>query len=172
MSNKPPIKLLSLWQPWASLCIWTNPEDGKAEKQIETRHWATDYRGLVAIHGTSHFHFQAKLEIKSNLEVRKALSRRYSALNLSYLVNKLTFGAILGVVTLEKIVQFDEKQIFLELFPDREKHFGDHTPGRFGWYFTNPIEFKTTIECRGLQSLGTPKPEIIDQIFEQMEVSK
>lgn len=39
-----PVMMLSLWNPWASLCVWTNPLDGLAEKQVETRHWQTSYR--------------------------------------------------------------------------------------------------------------------------------
>jgi hypothetical protein len=169
------IKLLSLWQPWASLCVWKNPEDGKAEKQLETRHCSTDYRGLIAIHATASLRPEAKFVIEMNSEIRRALVRHgfedVGSGDSSGIKGSLNFGAIVGVVTLEKIVQFDELQLFLAIFPNRETHFGDHSPGRFGWYFTNPIEFKNPIYCRGLRSLGTPKPEIIEQILEQMEVS-
>jgi activating signal cointegrator 1 len=41
----PEIRLISLWQPWASLAA-TNL------KEVETRHWETNYRGWVAIHAT------------------------------------------------------------------------------------------------------------------------
>ena len=176
MTNKTPIKLLSLWQPWASLCVWRNPEDGKAEKQLETRHWSTEYRGLIAIHATASLRPEARLEMVSNHEIQDALCRHgFESVGSGWyggFRGFLNFGAIVGVVTLEKVVQFDKNQAFLSLFPDRETYFGNHTPGRFGWYFTNPIEFKTPIECRGLQSLGTPKPEIIEQIFEQIEISR
>jgi protein gp37 len=41
--DAPPIKALSLWQPWASLMA-------ARVKIHETRHWKTDYRGPIAIH--------------------------------------------------------------------------------------------------------------------------
>ncbi|MBD2019381.1 ASCH domain-containing protein [Leptolyngbya sp. FACHB-36] len=37
------IRILSLWQPWASFIAWRL-------KQYETRSWYTAYRGLIAIH--------------------------------------------------------------------------------------------------------------------------
>jgi hypothetical protein len=37
------LKAVSLWQPWASLVA-------AGYKLHETRHWATSYRGLIAIH--------------------------------------------------------------------------------------------------------------------------
>ncbi len=39
----PTIKAISLWQPWASLVA-------AHVKRHETRHWSTEYRGLLAIH--------------------------------------------------------------------------------------------------------------------------
>lgn len=175
-TKRPPIRLLSLWQPWASLCIWRNPEDGKAEKQIETRHWSTDYRGLVAIQATATLRPEAKFELETNRGIQEALCRhgfeKVGSGSIGGFSGSFVFGAILGVVTLEKVVQFDENQTFLELFPEREKHFGNHSPGRFGWYFTNPIEFTNPIKCRGLQSFGTPKSEIIEQIFDQLRTLK
>lgn len=41
-----PIKALSLWQPWASLVVLL-------VKWIETRSWATSYRGPLVIHSTA-----------------------------------------------------------------------------------------------------------------------
>lgn len=38
-----PMKAVSLWQPWASLCA-------VGVKRHETRSWSTPYRGLIAIH--------------------------------------------------------------------------------------------------------------------------
>src|SRR5260370_42147173 len=37
------MKALTLWQPWASLVAFE-------EKKVETRTWATKYRGPLAIH--------------------------------------------------------------------------------------------------------------------------
>lgn len=169
MSNKK-IKMLSLWQPWASLCVWTNPEDGKAEKQIETRHWETTYRGLIAIHATKTLTPQARFEVANNSQIQSALIR-HGVVDFG-LVKRVTFtvGAIVGVVTLDSIVCFGRDTLTFSPyeFSEREESFGNYSAGRFGWIFKNPVEFKKPIECRGLQSLGTPKPEIQAQIFEQL----
>ncbi len=165
------IMMLSLWQPWASLCVWKNA-DGKAEKQIETRHWTTKYRGLVAIHATKSLNLESRTEIATNKEIQEALLRHGAYDFGSVRKIEFTVGAIVGVVTLTEIVQFEcSHPDILSKYPPREEHFGLYSFGRFGWIFTNPIEFKKPIECRGLQSLGTPKPEIQTQIFEQMELA-
>lgn len=43
------MKAISLWQPWAWLCVATD-EHGRAEKENETRSWPTSYRGPLLIH--------------------------------------------------------------------------------------------------------------------------
>lgn len=165
------IMMLSLWQPWASLCIWTNPEDGKAEKQIETRHWSTDYRGLVAIHATKTLVKDAKQEIDTNLEIQAALQRHGFKEFCGVCRGVLPLGKIVGVVELVEIRPLNWINEWLSDFSEREQSFGLYMPGRYGWIFKNPIEFETPISCRGLQSLGTPKPEIREQIFEQLEIA-
>lgn len=40
------MKVLTLWQPWASLIA-------EGEKWIETRSWSTTHRGLIAIHAAA-----------------------------------------------------------------------------------------------------------------------
>jgi activating signal cointegrator 1 len=47
------IPVLTLWQPWASLCVIINPATGLPYKTIETRGWSTKYRGPLAIHAAS-----------------------------------------------------------------------------------------------------------------------
>ena len=42
------MKALTIWQPWASLIA------GGA-KQYETRSWATQYRGPIAIHAAARY---------------------------------------------------------------------------------------------------------------------
>ena len=166
--------MLSLWQPWASLCVWKNPDNGKAEKQIETRHWSTDYRGLIAIHATKTLTPQARFEIANNSHIQDALIRHGAVDFGSVKRVTLTVGAIIGVVELAEIYTTENILVNFNFFTmvaseaKREKAFGNYEPNRFGWLFKNPIEFKTPIECRGLQSLGSPKPEIEALIFEQL----
>jgi hypothetical protein len=78
---------------------------------------------------------------------------------------RLTFGAIVGVVELVAVHSFGEsgEAWVAENFPAREKHFGnERARGRYGWIFRNPIAFGAPVPCRGLQSLGVPRPEAPD----------
>src|SRR5690242_6060969 len=43
-------KCIWLWQPWASLCCIASPDKAVPVKPYETRHWPTNYRGLLLIH--------------------------------------------------------------------------------------------------------------------------
>lgn len=58
------MKAISLWQPWASLVA-------VGAKKIETRSWATKYRGSLAIHATK----------KWNLELSEMLMKRLVSLD-------------------------------------------------------------------------------------------
>src|SRR5262245_34467015 len=63
------MKALSLWQPHATLMT-------VGAKKIETRSWATDYRGLVAIHAAKRFRETERLLLGDK--------RFFNALSLDY----------------------------------------------------------------------------------------
>lgn len=163
------IQMLSLWQPWAWLCVRRNPFDDKAEKQIETRHWLTNFRGLLAIHATKTLTPEAKFEIEENEEIQAALERHGFHPSI-HGAKHLTFGAIVGVAELYKIVQMDAKNEWLKTYyPEREKSFGLYEKGRYAWCLRNQIEFKQPIICRGLQGIGSPPRDIEEEILKQMK---
>ena len=163
------IMMLSLWQPWASLCVWKNPDDGKAEKQIETRHWSTEYRGLIAIHATKTLNANSRWAIQNNTYIQEALTHHKAVDFGSVKRVTLTVGSIIGVV---ELIDVREMELTNSWASDRDLQFGIYMPGRFGWIFNNPVEFKNPIECRGLQNLGSPKPEIEVRIFEELARSQ
>lgn len=164
MKNKK-ILSMSLWQPWASLCVWANPDDGKAEKQIETRSWSTNYRGLAAIHATKNFNAEARFELESNAEMRSALMRQKPHSWFPGVVKKyLTFGAIIGVVQLVDCFLFaPENAEKLKTFPVRELSFGNFERGRYGFVFRNPIEFDEPIPFTSRQGKLLELPEEIER---------
>ena len=51
------MRALTVWQPWASLLgtpvRWTKKGQTIYSKRYETRTWATDYRGTIAIHAAA-----------------------------------------------------------------------------------------------------------------------
>lgn len=60
------MKAISLWQPWATLIA-------TGAKQIETRSWATSYRGPIAIHAAKRKVRKELIELAEWEEYRAAL---------------------------------------------------------------------------------------------------
>jgi hypothetical protein len=59
---------------------------------------------------------------------------------------------IIGQVTLDKILRiegFALSDIEMNKLTIEEKAFGDYKEGRYGWLFTDPIEFENKIPARG-----------------------
>lgn len=124
-----PARVLSLWQPWATLWV-------TGEKRIETRSWATDYRGILVVHASKRFdedqrHLCFIEPFKSALE-RAGVTGP----------GLMPLGAILGWVDLVGCAQMvvaapsTDRAINLDVDPrltDNEREFGNYQPGRFAW---------------------------------------
>ncbi|UAY51238.1 ASCH domain-containing protein [Ferruginibacter albus] len=126
------MKALSLLQPWASLVMI-------GVKKIETRSWATDYRGTLLIHAS-----QSK---RGSVFANQAPFTRYIKD-----FNTLPFGFIIGQVTLEKILRVEDFSLtddVMNLLTLEEKAFGDYKGNRFGWVLSDPVEFENKIPARG-----------------------
>lgn len=143
------MKLLSLWEPWATLMA-------RGEKRIETRSWSTPYRGWLAI--------QASKGGLSKNDLRETCLDPvfYKALGLDTIVQPLNwreafpFGKIVAVVNLvacprtEWLTAPDPSPLVLgsDLMTEREMAFGDYEDGRYGWVtksvfgLPDPIPFK------------------------------
>lgn len=91
MTSSPPeeIRLLTLWQPWASLVA-------VGVKKMETRSWGTDYRGLVAIHAASRPFRDAELRAIRQ-EIKGADSDKLARFAAMF-GKRLPCGAIVAVV--------------------------------------------------------------------------
>lgn len=141
------MKVLSLTQPWASLMAI-------GAKRIETRSWPTTYWGPVAIHASKSFPLEAQELVIENDVFRFAL-REAGVLHPV----DLPRGAIIAVGNLHKVGRigrrWDDAVIVhgLELpIEGDELAFGDFTPGRYGWVFTNVTRLPQPIPAKG--SLG------------------
>ena len=80
-------KVLSLWQPWASLLVM-------GHKLIETRGWDTSHRGPLLIHA-------AVSKDYKKVPADDAMYRHYHSLfarGLMPPIEQLPFGAIIGAV--------------------------------------------------------------------------
>jgi activating signal cointegrator 1 len=129
------MKCLSLWQPWATLIAI-------GAKKIETRSWATNYRGPIVIHA-------AKTKEQVYVCAREPFKSVLQAAGVESLALDLPYGKAICVVDLVDCIRTEK----LTDLSDQERAFGNYQPRRFGWLLANPRPFKTPILMRGMQGL-------------------
>lgn len=146
-------RVLSMWQPWASLLV-------SGEKQIETRSWPTQYRGPILIHAGKAWGEEIEAACSEpyychSLEklgfVHPHSTAQYTQSTHRKTWRDLPRGAIIGAVELIDVLPTEEL-IERGLMP-REMAFGDYSEARYGWVCQRPVMFKTPIPCRGEQGL-------------------
>lgn len=128
------LRCLSLTQPYASLVAI-------GAKCIETRSWSTAYRGRLAIHAARGFPGWARARCAE--EPFRAALQAHGLLR----PDDLPRGAILALVTLA-----DCRPIAgpTDAPPDeRERAFGDYTPGRYAWYLSEIQRLDEPLPARG-----------------------
>lgn len=156
------MKTLTLWQPWASLLAC-------GAKKFETRGWATQYRGPIAIHAAMLNPFKAIRPIPEDAvwEMRQAL-KKAGILNNTSDFRALPRGAVIATgelvgchnivsvgwtgYTERRIAWVDEKM--MPHYPSEDELlFGDWTPGRFAWEIKNVKMLPDPIPAKGKQGL-------------------
>lgn len=165
------IRGLSLQQPWASLLAhgFVFPSELKT---IETRSWSSEYRGPVAIHASKSL-YPVSREALLNPPIQKAL-RRIGI----YSEKDLPLGVILAVGELSDIRKIEipvpfhlhapalhvegvDDYVRLPAVVERvmappaepELHFGNYTPGRYAWIFSEMVLLAQPIALAGNRSL-------------------
>lgn len=153
------IRMLSLWQPWASLVA-------AGVKRVETRHWSTPYRGLIAIHA-------AKRKIDAD---GMDLIRRVSPS-----IDIYPYGGIIAIARLvdcSVMASRGENPVYCytttqpdasqKFFPTAiEEMCGNWTAGRYAWFLDEVVAFKTPIYVRGKQGLSVIRDEVLLAEIEQ-----
>jgi hypothetical protein len=128
------MKAISLWQPWASLMA-------EGLKTIETRSWATGYRGSLAIHAA-----KRSLTVEERMLIQDWRNARL--LGWEWAGTSLPFGAILAVVDLVDCVPAGN------IVPNElNAAFGNFAPGRWAWITRNCHRLPIPFPCRGAQGL-------------------
>ncbi len=142
------IKGLSLTQPWATLVAI-------GAKQIETRSWATSYRGPLAIHaGKGLGPVGGKLGLEklcNRVPFRSVLADhlpRWHGTN--WLQPSLPQGAVIATAELYDIRPTVD---LADAISQQELAFGDYGAGRYGWLLRNVQMLPAPVECRGALGL-------------------
>lgn len=151
-------KVITIQQPCASLCVHTD-DNGKAFKQFETRSWNTKYRGELLIHASA-----KPIPIKDN-----PLDKWCTRFGRHYFDNCVfSYGEIIGSVNLVNVYRTDDltsplcKQYTgLERISEQEEAFGDYSPGRYGWLFSDPVMFENPLPIKGQLGLWNLPLELI-----------
>ena len=137
------MRIITLWQPWASLIFATN--DGVPMKRHETRSFRCPpaYRGeVIGIHAAKTF--PASKHISGDLA-----DLCYDAFGCAW-NHSLPLGAILGTVRLGECAQMGGLMP-AQPMDDEDRISGDWTPGRFAWRLHDPAAFPEPIYAAGKQ---------------------
>jgi hypothetical protein len=158
------MKAISLWQPWATAIAL-------GSKRVETRHWSTNYRGLLAIHAAKRYVKHEMQHYECEPFWRGALS---GALGVHRLYSDLPFGAIVATCRLADVrpsEAFHPVEIDSLRHPDwqyrgrglswTERQMGNFGPGRFGWVLEDIQPVRWPIPFRGLQGLFNVPDELL-----------
>lgn len=163
------MKVLTIWQPWASLIAC-------GAKRYETRSWATKYRGQIAIHAAM------KDPCKLSLLDKKALERVvWEEIDAGRCPGwcLMPRGAVIATAELvdvwhivhhpgpnvdtamhidigaESMTEDKHDPHFYDYFVPTEKEIalGDWTPGRYAWELANIKMLPKPIPIKGKQGL-------------------
>lgn len=129
------MKAITLYQPWATLVVL-------GAKKIETRSWGTKYRGPLAIHASQKFTGRMKLLMFQEPFFSALKEDLYFDME-----GDLPTGCIVGSVALVGCRKID--LITPLVLTDREKAFGNYTPGRFMWFMENSFRSVLRRPTRG-----------------------
>lgn len=157
------IPTLSMTQPWATLAAL-------GEKRIETRSWATTYRGPVAVHASRGFPSEDKARCASPI-FKESLARhgitdwRDLPLGQIIAVGKITdcqiaarSGSTAGVPTHADRTQRELRNLqpWVRALSEQERAFGlfwDPDETRYGWFLAGMRPFQSPIARTGALGL-------------------
>ena len=133
------MKALTLYQPWATLVAL-------GLKKIETRSWATKYRGALAIHSSGRFRGRDKLLLYTNRHFR----------DIFYLLKlgpeDLPLGQVIATCGLDKCERINPgpRPIWLS---DMEMHFGNYEFGRYMFFLGDIKKLEVPVPAKGMLGL-------------------
>jgi activating signal cointegrator 1 len=140
------VKAISLWQPWASAIA-------AGLKTIETRHWATNYRGRLAIHAARRWtddqlYFWSRHVSLSAAGAAKNIAA-FEAIGVSS-SKELPLGAIVATCTLFDC-RFTKDLLRAGVVSEQEQEWGDFSGGRVGWLLQDVVPLPQPVPFKGRQ---------------------
>ena len=159
------MKLLSLWEPWATLMAL-------GAKKIETRSWSTSYRGWLAIQASKGglsrrdlIHQCRQPEFSNALKALDGFDT-WNFMDIKYR-EIFPFGKIVAVVKLGTCL--NTRHIAHDL---AERPFGNYEPGRFAWITTDLFRLPEPIPFKAKQGLCDVPDDVVAEIRKQWPGTK
>lgn len=166
------MKLISLWEPWATLMAL-------GAKRIETRSWGTSYRGWLAIQASKGGLSQSELleqcmreQFRAALKNFPTFAELIGAGDVRRIAGVFPHGKIVAVVNLAEICPIDPEHScqsalfddYPELDTPQEREFGNYDdPGRYGWVTDNLFRLPEPILFKAKQGLcDVPDPVVAE----------
>jgi hypothetical protein len=157
------MRALTLTQPWATLVAL-------GAKRIETRSWATPYRGWLAIHAAKGLAGAGGSAGLRELNLTEPFHQPLADAGYGPWGKALPLGAIVAIALLDHCGEIyragvrGQPRVWLSGGPtevtEPELSFGDYTPGRYGWVFSNVYRLPEPVPCRGALGLWTVPSEV------------
>lgn len=151
------MKAITIWQPWASLLAC-------GAKKFETRSWATDYRGPIAIHAAKKDIYKTVSELP-DFTTLAVLNDLYWFWNIQDGAQKKMAGmqgCVIATAELVGCYEVGENPFTLEPFVSNDNAtaitgnellFGNWQPGRYAWEFANMQMLEEPIPAKGRQRM-------------------
>lgn len=135
------MKAITLHEPWATLVAI-------GAKKIETRGWATRYRGPLAIHASRSrqaWHINVAWQ-EPFFTALRPIHRKLEDGRIGFC---FPFGCVIAICRLIDCVLITPKNVP----PDPERSFGDYTPGRYAWVLKDIKPLPEPVPVKGRQGL-------------------
>lgn len=132
------IKAATLWDPWGTLVALE-------EKLYETRSWATNYRGPLAIHVASRWS-RVQQGIYCPTEPFRSTLARHGIHSRA----DLPLGCVVAVVDLTAVYRTEDMRASLG---EQELAFGNYGDGRYAWKLGNVRRLAVPVPATGKQRL-------------------
>lgn len=128
------MKAITLWQPWASAIAM-------GMKRFETRSWATNYRGPLAIHAARRPMTEGELELLDEYP-------------FPFGAKEMPLGSIVATCTLVDVIRCTAGM----KVDEREQAWSDFHEGRFAWALVDIQPLAPPIPVKGAQGLWDWQP--------------